>query len=128
MSEPIQLSDALVNEARATGAMAERSLASQIELWAQLGKVIEPLLYGDPSLPRKEQEDVQSLAHALSSVDSPQGQASLQAYLAKLSFPHYEPTNNPDLLIRIEEDGSRTTGGFVNGKFVAFEQRLEEQE
>lgn len=127
MSEPIQLSDALVNEARATSATAERSVASQIELWAQLGKTIEPLLYGDPTLPRTAQNEVRSLEEALETVDRPQGRASLQAYLARLSFPHYEPTNNPNLLIRIEEDGSRTTGKFINGEFVVVEPFHNEQ-
>ncbi|WP_158265393.1 TA system antitoxin ParD family protein [Blastopirellula marina] len=121
MSEPIQLSEALVNEARTSSELAQRSVASQIEFWAQLGQVIEPLLYGDPSLPRKNQEDARSLEEALSMVDSAEGRASLKAYLAELPFPHYEPTSDPSLLIRIEADGSRTTGKFVSGTFVAVE-------
>jgi len=37
MSQPVKLSDVLVMDARLTGQVAERSIAGQIEYWANLG-------------------------------------------------------------------------------------------
>jgi hypothetical protein len=54
------------------------------------------------------------------SVNSAKGDQRLKAYLESQSFPHYEA--HPDkagLLIRIDEDGRRTTGRFVNRQFHA---------
>ena len=50
MSQPVKLSDVLVLDARLTGQIAERSIAGQIEYWANLGRAIEPLLHGDQAL------------------------------------------------------------------------------
>ena len=44
MSQPVKLSDELVLDARLTSKAAERSIAGQIEFWAQLGRAIEPLV------------------------------------------------------------------------------------
>jgi ParD-like antitoxin of type II bacterial toxin-antitoxin system len=50
MSQPVKLSDELVLDARLTAEIAERSIAGQIEFWAQLGRAIEPLLEGAQSI------------------------------------------------------------------------------
>jgi hypothetical protein len=58
------------------------------------------------------------LSYALESVDTPAGRERLAAYLESRPFPHYQPhPEKPGLLVRINEDGSRTTGRFVNRKF-----------
>jgi hypothetical protein len=58
------------------------------------------------------------LSQCLESVDSPAGRQRLKDYLKTRPFPHYETTaNHPGLLIRINEDGSRTLGRFVNRRF-----------
>ena len=56
MSQPVKLSDVLVLDARLIGEAAERSIAEQIEDWANLGRAIEPLLQGTqaPALCKKE--------------------------------------------------------------------------
>ncbi|PQO30295.1 hypothetical protein DTL21_23330 [Bremerella cremea] len=118
MSQPVKLSDTLVNDARATSSLAERSIAGQIEFWAQLGKAIEPLLYGDQVFALRKRGDLISLTEVLETVDTSAGKARLETHLQQLPFPHYEPTDDPDYLVRIEQDGSRTTGRFVEGKFV----------
>ena len=33
--------------------------------------------------------------------------------------PHYEPADSPGLLIKIDSDGKRTLGRFVNRRFQA---------
>jgi len=56
MSQPVKISDELILDARLTAEIAERSIAGQIEFWAQLGRAIEPCskapepsLYGGPA-------------------------------------------------------------------------------
>jgi hypothetical protein len=44
MSQPVKISDELIGNARRIAEIAERSIAGQIEFWAQLGRAIEPLL------------------------------------------------------------------------------------
>lgn len=57
---------------------------------------------------------------ALDAVDSDQGCDRLARHLRAVPYPHYEtdPTNR-DLVVRIEQDGSRVLGHFVNETFVA---------
>jgi hypothetical protein len=57
------------------------------------------------------------MSECLKTVDSPAGRARLSAVLAARPYPHFEPADEPGLLLRIEEDGTRTTGRFVNREF-----------
>ncbi len=42
MRQPVKISDELIHDARLTAEVVERSIADQIELWAQLGRAVEP--------------------------------------------------------------------------------------
>lgn len=120
MSQPVKLSDSLVLDARVTGELVQRSIAGQVEYWAQLGRSIELLLQGDRVLALCRKAAARPLSECLNSVDSAKGRQRLTSYLASRPFPHYEA--HPDisgLLIRIEADGRRTTGRFVNRQFQA---------
>lgn len=117
MSQPVKVSDSLILDARLTGAVAERSIAGQIEFWASLGRAIEPLLRGEQALALRRAGDAKPLSECLRSVDSEEGQKRLADHLKKLPFPHYEPSKKAGLLVRIEADGRRTVGRFVNRKF-----------
>jgi hypothetical protein len=120
MSQPVKLSDALVLDARITGELVERSIAGQVEFWARLGRAVEPLLQGDQALALCRNATARPLSECLNSVDSAMGHQRLNAYLESQPFPHYEAhPDQPGLLIRIDVDGSRTTGRFVNRKFQA---------
>lgn len=120
MSQPVKLSDALVLDARLTAEIAERSIAGQIEYWARLGKALEPLLLGDQALALSRAGSVKPLSACLQSVASPEGRQRLAEHLAAQPFPHYEPVPNASgLLVRIEADGTRTVGRFVNRRFTA---------
>lgn len=118
MSQPVKLSDALVLDARQTGAIAERSIAGQIEFWARLGRAVEPLLSGDRALALRRAGDEKPLSEMIVSVDSEEGRQRVFDLLNSQPFPHYEPA--PDcsgFLVRIEESGERTIGKFVKGEF-----------
>lgn len=118
MGQPVKLSDQLVLDARLIGEVAERSIAGQIEHWAQLGRAIEPLLRGAEALALKRSGARRSLADCLETVDSEEGRARTSTHLATRPFPHYEahPTRK-GLLVRTEEDGTRTEGRFVHRVF-----------
>ena len=120
MSQPVKLSDVLVLDARLTGKIAERSIAGQIEYWANLGRAIEPLLQGTQALALCKKAAARPLSECLDSMDTTKGRNRLAKYLDTLPFPHYEPApGKPGLLVRIDESGKRTTGRFVNRRFQA---------
>lgn len=118
MSQPVKLSNALVLDARITGKLAERSIAGQVEFWARLGRSIEPLLQGDQAMALCRNAAARPLSECLKSADTAKGRRRLKSYLESLPYPHYEPHPEIEgLLIRVEEDGRRTVGRFVNREF-----------
>ena len=118
MSQPVKLSDELVLDARLTSEIAERSIAGQIEYWAQLGRAIEPLLRGAQALALRRSGAVKPLSECLQSVDSDEGRRRVAEHLQSQAFPHYEPAPDaPGMLVRILADGTRTVGRFVNRQF-----------
>lgn len=119
MSQPVKLSDSLVLDARLTSKIAERSIAGQIEYWASLGRAIEPVLSGEKALALRKSGDAVPLSELISTVDSPAGRKRVADYLAKQPYPHFEAADRPGLLVRIEEDGTRTIGKFVGDEFRA---------
>jgi hypothetical protein len=120
MSQPVKLTDELVLDARMTAKVAERSIAGQIEFWAQLGRAIEPLLRGDKALALRRSGNARPLSEALKNVDSEKGRARARNFLADQPFPHFEAApDHPGFLIKIDEDGTRTLGRFVNREFQA---------
>ena len=119
MSQPVKLSDALVLDARLAGEVAERSIAGQVEHWAQVGRSVDLLLEGGQVLALRRNGSTQSLSALLESVDSPAGRGRVAAWLQSQPFPHYQPYQKlPGLLERTEEDGSRTVGRFVKRQFI----------
>jgi hypothetical protein len=118
MSQPVKVSDALVLDARLMGEATQRSIAGQIEFWARLGRAIETLLRGDQMLALCKAGKAKPLSACLKSIDSAEGRKRLAEHLESLPHPHYEPVpDSPGLLVRIDANGRRTTGRFVNRKF-----------
>ena len=120
MSQTVDLSDELVDDARITAERADRSIGGQIEFWARLGRAVEPLLDGSRSLAPRRSEPIVPLSRLLATVDSPEGRQRVAEYLKSIQFPHFEAaSSDPELLVRIEADGARTVGRFVDGEFRA---------
>jgi hypothetical protein len=119
MPQPVKLSDALVLEARLAAESRQRSIAGQVEYWASLGRSMEDLLDGATQRRLLQRGGTQSLSHLLDTVEKPEGRKRLKAYLDSEPFPHFEqhPTEK-SLLIRIEANGVRSVGRFVNRQFV----------
>lgn len=119
MSMPVKLSDTLVLDARLVGQAMDRSIAGQVEFWARLGRAIEPAINGNQALLLSRRGTAQPLAELLREVEKPAGRRRLTKHLATLPFPHYQPhPEKAGLLVRIDEDGKRTVGRFVNRAFV----------
>ena len=115
----MKLSDDLVLAARQTAAVAERSIAGQIEYWAQLGQAVEPMLRVCHAEAIKAGRSPRPLAECLGSADSPVGRKRVAKVLATRPFPHYDAAGRNGLVVRIDADGRRTVGRFVNRRFVA---------
>jgi ParD-like antitoxin of type II bacterial toxin-antitoxin system len=120
MSQPVKISDELIGDARAIAEIAERSIAGQIEFWAQLGRAIEPLLEGSRALALRRAGSAVPLSECLASVDSAEGRRRVADYLDSSPFPHYEAApGSPGLLARVDSDGTRTLGRFAGREFQA---------
>jgi len=119
MGQPVKLSDALVLDARLVGETTERSIASQIEFWARIGRAVESVMRTDSLLRLKQRGEAAPLSECLRSVDSKAGRARLKAHLASGPFPHFEPAaGRPGFVVQIDSKGSRTVGRFVNRAFL----------
>lgn len=119
MGQPVKLSDSLVLDARMIGEVAERSIAGQIEFWAGLGRAIEPVLRSDTALALKRRGEAVPLSKCIASVGTKAGRAKIAAVLGARPFPHFEAAAAPGLIVKIDADGTRTTGRFVNREFRA---------
>ena len=121
----MKLSDALVLDARLAGEVLERSIAGQVEFWARLGRAVESLLQGGQALALCRSAAARPLSACLDAVDSPAGRRRVAEYLQSQPYPHYEPAPGaPGLLVRIEADGKRKVGRFVNRQFRAAKTKL----
>lgn len=119
MGQPVRIADDLILEARLVGEIEDRSIAGQIEFWAHLGQAMEPLLHGTQVLALRRAGRVKPLSACIESVDTEEGRCRVNDYLERLPFPHYEPApDRPGMLVRIESDGKRGTGRFVNRVFI----------
>jgi ParD-like antitoxin of type II ParDE toxin-antitoxin system len=120
MSQPVKLSDSLVLDARLAGEVVERSIAGQVEFWAKLGRAVDQLLQAPQVIALCRTASVRPLSACLSSVDSPEGRQRVTDFLQSQAFPHYEADpKKPGLLVKIDSDGRRTSGRFVNRRFRA---------
>ena len=118
MSQPVKLSDTLVLDARLAGEVMQRSIAGQVEFWARLGRSVETLLEGRQVLDLCRNGGTRPISACLESVDTPLGRQRVAARLEDGPFPHYEQhPARPGLLVRIEENGLRTAGRFINRQF-----------
>jgi hypothetical protein len=118
MGQPVKLSEGLVLDARVVGEASERSIASQIEFWAKLGRAVETVLRTETALRLKSRGEAAPLSACLDSVDSASGRERARAHLATRPYPHFEPASDrPGLIVKIDEDGTRTIGRFVNRQF-----------
>lgn len=120
MGQPVKVSDELLLDARHIAEAMNRSIAGQIEFWAQLGRAIEPLLDGARVIALRRSGQAKPLSQCLADVDTSAGRQRVADYLQSKPYPHYEQApGRPELLVQIEADGRRTIGRFVGREFEA---------
>jgi len=118
MGQPVKLSDDLILKARLTGKTMQRSIAGQVELWARIGQAIEPLLQSQQSKALLDAVPAKPVSECVKIIGTEEGNERLRRYLKTRPFPHYEPAPGlRRMLIRIDADGKRTVGRFVNRVF-----------
>src|SRR5438094_10448698 len=106
MGQPVKISDDLLLDARLTADIAKRSIAGQIEFWAQLGRAIEPLLEGSRALALRPAGAAVPLSECLALIDSAAGRRRVVEYREARPYPHYQPLpGSSGLLVRIAGDG-----------------------
>jgi len=122
MSQPVKLSDGLVNEARVAGAVMQRSIAGQVEFWASLGMTMERLMNGAEAASVRSKSTALSLSESIASVNKPEGRQRLATYLASKPFPRFvaDPVQ-ARVFIREDADGTRTPGRFLGREFIALD-------
>ncbi len=99
--------------------VAERSIAGQIEFWASLGKAVESILRPKNVAALKKNALAVPLSECIRQIGTPEGKRRLEAVLKQRPFPHYEGVpDRPDLLLRIESDGTSKVGHFLGDDFV----------
>lgn len=122
MGTSLKLSDDLVNEARQEAETADRSLTSQVEHWARLGRVVENAL---------RHEDVIALKRAVGPPLAPPARRALVAAMRQIAADATPPDLAAALkggrtvyqdagggrIERIERDGTRTTGRLIGRRF-----------
>jgi ParD-like antitoxin of type II bacterial toxin-antitoxin system len=124
MSMAVKLSDDLVEEAREEAKAADRSITSQIEHWARLGRQIEHLLRHDDMLSLKRAATLppptrRAVLAAIRRIALQRGRRDLAETIAA-GRTVYQAAGN-GRVERIEPDGTRTIGRFVNRRFTADE-------
>jgi hypothetical protein len=76
------------------------------------------VLRTDEVLRLKQRGEAVPLSACLADVDTAAGRKRVQSFLASGPYPRFEPApDHPGHLVKIDEDGTRTVGRFVNRKF-----------
>lgn len=117
---PLRVDAALVNQARNTGAVADRSATSQLEHWAKLGRVVESVLSGDSIAKVKGLSRVDNLAEILAFTQTPAGRERALKIILRSGRPTYESDPaSPGFILERSPDGTVRKGRFLNRQFVA---------
>jgi hypothetical protein len=129
MAVPVKVSDRLLTLAREEARTTHRSATAQIEHWATLGRAIEALVtYRDvlalkragqtlplPAFARPEEVDALLLG-----VAADPDRDSVRARIRGDGGPVYAAdADHPGGVVRIDADGTRTSGRFQHRQFVA---------
>lgn len=123
---PVKLSDDLVKEARQEAEVTDRSLTSQIEHWARLGRKVERVLRHQEVLDLKRAGETTSalptrraVLSALRQIAFETSRTELAATLRNARTVYQDAGDSR--VERIESDGTRTIGRFVDRRFIAGE-------
>lgn len=131
MGMPVKLSDELVLAARMEAEATERTITSQIEHWAKLGRAAEAALsYGEvvklklagfnaEAPVAKTKTNRSDMRKRLESMTQTRVRSGVLDALRAAGRPVYEATpDHPGYVTRIDAEGQRTVGRFEGRQFV----------
>ena len=127
----MKVGDELLEEARRTAAVANRSIAKQIEHWARLGRAVEQLVktedvmafkaqIADPTDSAKVVEARAALERLVQALADRTDRDAARRLILETGKPVYEAVPaRPDRVVQVWPDGRRIRGRVVEGEFVA---------
>lgn len=125
----VRISDALVREAGAEGAVAHRPANRQLEYWAELGRAVDRFLRTEDLIalrqglaklqvtPREPTGRVDPAA-LLQAVDAARRTGDLGRAVRAGADVVYQSSPTPGRIVAIYADGRRAEGTFVRGEFT----------
>lgn len=116
---PLRLDSTLVNDARSSADLMERSTTAQVEFWAKLGRVAESVFAHDRIRTLKKTGRIRDIDTLIATIDTPAGREQALAEITRHGTPIYgtDPAH-PGLIVETKPDGTTRLGRFVNRKFV----------
>src|SRR5438876_8230513 len=126
MGMPVKLSDELVNAARREAASTDRSITGQIEHWVKIGRSVENVLrHQDIQALKRAPTDLtltgpirQAIHAALGRAIAETDQRALAQRLRAGRTVYQSDPGGSAMIERIDADGTRTLGQFVNRQFI----------
>jgi hypothetical protein len=131
VASPVKISDSLLEAARSTAEVANRSVTKQIEHWAELGRAVEALLplpdlasikgpMADPGNAQKNKVAREALSRLTAALEQGTKREPAIATIRSTGKPVYEAdAEDPARVVQVHPDGTRLAGRFVGGAFVA---------
>ena len=133
MGSPVKVADELAEAAKETAKLASRSMAKQIEHWAQLGRAVEQLArssdvmafkahLADLSSAEKRVEARAALQRLVKALADETDRDAARTLISETGGPVYEAMpGQPDRVSQVQPDGHRIQGHFIGEEFVADE-------
>jgi len=128
-SSPLRLDAHLMDSARQSATLENRSVAEQIEHWARLGRVASkfipsnalPEIIAGSLIIKTEAPDIApiDIDDIFDSLDSERDSGELTASLPQASVRYQSSKIHPGLLEQVDTSGQITLGHFRGGKFLA---------
>ncbi len=119
---PLRIDSELVNRARETGAIMERTPTAQIEFWAKLGRVMEGVMSHTGVVALKQAAQVNKLDELLNLSTSPEGKERARAEILRHKGPTYSSDpGKAGVIIERNADGTQRRGRFVSRRFMPFD-------
>lgn len=125
MSTALRLNDDLVQDAQAEASIFKRTTPKQIEYWAEIGRVVSrhmnpgDLLSLMQGVARLQVEPVSSHLPEPEDIFADVDCDRTNDCVSRSSVYYEASLLQPGLLDRVQADGSRETGYFRDGQFIA---------
>ena len=139
IGSPVKVADELAAAAKEAAKLANRSMAKQIEHWAQLGCAVEQLVknsdvtafkahLADPSDTENIAQARASLERLVQSLVDRTGRDAARTSISETREPVYEAVpGRADRVAQVWPDGHRIVGRLVGQEFVADEPSVKQE-